>query len=98
MQYLVLAYDAKDSGARGRRAAAREAHLSLIGELKEAGRVRTAAAIQNDEGAAIGSVLICEFASRAELDEWLKREPYVTGLVWETIEVRPCQLGPFFNQ
>lgn len=97
MQFLVLGYDGSDEQAAERRAAAREAHLSLIGEMKDAGSVLIAAMIKNDEGRGIGSALICEFDSRDELDEWLRREPYVTGGVWENIEVRPCELGPAFR-
>ena len=34
-----------------------------------------------------GSVLILDFAARAELDAYLDNEPYVTEHVWEKIEV-----------
>ena len=98
MQFLVLAYDAQDDKAAERRAAAREAHLSLIGEIKEAGQVHMGAAIQTEQGRVIGSVLIVEFDSRCQLDEWLKKEPYVTEDVWENVEVKPCALGPFFTR
>lgn len=37
----------------------------------------------------IGSAVIVDFPSRAELDDWLKNDPYVTGGVWQKIEVRP---------
>ena len=43
-----------------------------------------------------GSILICDFESRAELDQWLKEEPYMTGKVWQTVEVKRCQVGPSF--
>ena len=34
-----------------------------------------------------GSVLVMDFQSREELDEYLANEPYVTEHVWEKIEV-----------
>ena len=43
-----------------------------------------------------GSVLVLDFPERAELDAWLKIEPYVTGDVWRSIEVRPFRVGPSF--
>jgi uncharacterized protein YciI len=41
----------------------------------------------------IGSAAIAEFASRAELDAWLARDPYVTQGVWQRIEIRPFRLA-----
>jgi uncharacterized protein YciI len=37
----------------------------------------------------IGSVVLADFPSREEFDEWLAGDPYVTGEVWQDIEVRP---------
>jgi uncharacterized protein len=98
MQSLRLAYDAGDEMAGERRAAARPAHLSLISKMKDAGDMHIAAAIQDEQGIVIGSVLICELSSRVEVDSWLKEEPYVTSQVWDRIEVHPCVVGAFFLQ
>jgi uncharacterized protein len=38
-----------------------------------------------------------QFESRAELDDWLEREPYVVNKVWENIDVRRCRMGPMFE-
>ena len=46
-------------------------------------------AILDDAGGMIGSVLITEFPTRADLDAWLAADPYVTGAVWERLEVKP---------
>ena len=35
----------------------------------------------------IGSLLVMEFESREQLDEYLASEPYVVEQVWERIEV-----------
>jgi len=39
-----------------------------------------------------GSIYIVDFLSRKELDKWLKVEPYVTGKVWEKIDIIPCKV------
>ena len=51
--------------------------------------------ILDDEGKMIGSVITCDFPSQKELDEWLKKEPYVIGKVWEKIEIKRAQVAPF---
>jgi len=60
------------------------------------GNMLYAAAILDDGGRMIGSMVICNFPSRSEIDDWLKVEPYGTGKVWEKIEVKRCQVGPAF--
>lgn len=96
MQFIVTGYDGKDEGALERRMAAREAHLAMAGEMYETGRWLYAAAILNDAGKMAGSVIICEFDSRQALDsQWLDKEPYVLGGVWEKIEITRAQVAPF---
>jgi uncharacterized protein YciI len=41
----------------------------------------------------IGSTTYVEFESRAELDAWLERDPYVTGDVWRDITITPIRLA-----
>ncbi len=96
MQYLILAYDFKDKEALQRRLNAREAHISLGDQMRREGKLLFGVAILNDEGTMIGSMLIGEFEDREQLDAWLTIEPYVTGKVWETCEVKPCKVGPSF--
>jgi uncharacterized protein YciI len=96
MQFMVLAYDGKDAKALERRLAARAAHLALGDKLKAAGKLLYAAAILDEEEKMAGSMLICDFPSADELDEWLKDEPYVLGKVWEKIQVARCKVGPSF--
>ena len=31
-----------------------------------------------------------------QLDAWLAAEPYVTGKVWENIQIIPCKISPMF--
>jgi len=72
--------------------AARQAHIKLGEELRQAGNMWYGAALMDDAGKMNGSVLVMDFPTRGELDGWLKGEPYVTGQVWKTVEVRPCNV------
>lgn len=46
-----------------------------------------AGGILDEEGKMKGSLLVVEFSSREEVDEYLANEPYVKANVWQTIEV-----------
>ena|SRR5579859_3825864 len=98
MQFIVTARDGIDEGALQRRLAVREAHLALGATLAATGQHLYAAALLNEAGIMVGSVIICEYPSREALDEWLAQEPYVTGNVWQQIEVQPCRVGPSFQR
>lgn len=92
-QFLVLAYDGTDAGAAGRRQAARPAHFEGIKPMVERGELRSAGAILDEAGTMIGSAIFAEFESRAALDAWFEREPYVKQGVWLRIEVKPFRLA-----
>ncbi len=96
MQFLVTGYDGTDEGALERRLAVRGDHMKLVEAMQKEGKHLYAVAILDDNEKMIGSVLIVDFPTREELDEWLKIEPYVTGDVWRQIEVRPCKVPPMF--
>lgn len=96
MQFLVIGRDGTDSQALERRMAARPAHIALGDKMRDDGRLLYAAAICDAGDKMIGSAMIMQFDSRADLDKWLKEEPYVVGKVWEKIEVEPCKVGPSF--
>ena len=96
MQYLITAYDHTDETALERRMAARQAHVALVEKLYGEGKLLFGAAIMDESGKMIGSSLVGEFETRAELDTWLEIEPYVTGRVWEKIEVKQCGVGAIF--
>jgi len=96
MQFIVLGYDGTDDKALERRLAAREAHLKLAKEMFGDEKWLYAAAILDDSGKMIGSMIVCDFPSRHELEEqWLIGEPYVIGRVWQRIEVNRAQVAPF---
>ncbi|HBR70043.1 MAG TPA: hypothetical protein DEA55_11775 [Rhodospirillaceae bacterium] len=96
MQFVVIGRDAKDDKALERRMAARDAHIAMIKEGVESGRNILGAAMLDEKGAMNGSVMVLDFESREALDEWLKKEPYVTEKVWDEIEVIPCSIPPTF--
>ncbi|MDQ5986733.1 MAG: hypothetical protein CSYNP_02464 [Syntrophus sp. SKADARSKE-3] len=98
MQFLVIAYDGNDDKAMERRLAAREAHLAGIQKMKADGRAVYGVAILDDQERMIGSSMVVDFPSRADVDAWLKVEPYVTGNVWQKIEVLPAKVPPIFMQ
>ncbi len=94
MQYLVIAWDGTDADALNRRLAAREAHLDGVKALKAEGKLLVGGAILDDEGKMIGSSVIVDFPSRADLDAWLQNDPYTKGNVWQRVEVRPFRAAP----
>ncbi len=99
MQFIVTGYDGKDEGALDRRMAAREAHLAMAGEMVETGKWLYAAAILNEQEKMAGSVIVCEFDSRQAMEsEWLDKEPYVLGKVWEKIDITRAQAAPFWDK
>lgn len=92
MEFLVIAYDGKDAGAKARRLNARPAHLDGIQVLRANGSFINGGAILDERGEMIGSTLYVDFPSREACDQWLKNDPYVTGGVWVDVEVKPIRL------
>lgn len=95
MQFIVTAYDYKEGGLE-RRLASREEHIKMGDNMKAAGNYILGVALLDESEKMIGSVMILDYPSRKELDDWLKVEPYVVNKVWETIEITPCKIGPTF--
>ena len=97
MQFVVIAYDYKDGGL-DRRLTARKEHVELGDQMKANGNYLMGVALLDDNGDMIGSVMILDYPSKKELDEWLKIEPYVINKVGEKIEVILCKVGPSFTK
>lgn len=96
MQFIIFAYDGTDPEAQKRRAAVRDDHLKMGEKMYAEGKWIFAAGIVNDVEQLIGSMIVCEFATRAEMEElWLSHEPYITGNVWKKIEVHRAGIPPF---
>ncbi len=94
MQFLIIGYDGTDAKAPARRQAARQAHLDGVKALRRSGNCIEGGAMLNDAGEMIGSALIMEFDSEEQMREWLSKDPYVVGKVWQTIDVRPFRCAP----
>lgn len=94
MHYLVIGRDGKDASAR--RQEQRPAHLEGVKQMKAEGKIQYAVAMIED-GNMVGSVMVMNFASVAELEEWKSVEPYITGNVWESIEITECAIPPLFT-
>jgi uncharacterized protein YciI len=75
-----------------RRLAVRQEHIALGERLRSSGNMWYGAALLDESGAMNGSMLVMDFPTRAELQAWLDIEPYVTGRVGKTVEVRRCNV------
>lgn len=96
MQYIITAYDGTDEKAIDRRLMAREEHLKSVERRVKEGQHLYGAAILDDNGKMIGSLMVVDYPSKEELDNWLKVEPYVVVKVWEKIDIKPCKVAPIF--
>jgi uncharacterized protein YciI len=95
-QFVVTAFDYTDADALERRMKVRQAHIDLISEMRAQGKIICGLAMLDSSEKMIGSTVICNMESRAEVDAWLAAEPYITGKVWEKVDVKPAKLGPSF--
>ncbi|GAA4421208.1 YciI family protein [Nibrella viscosa] len=89
MHYVIHAYDYTDEQALDRRMAARPNHFETARGLKANGNFVIGGALLDPEGRMIGSMMVVEFESEEQLQQWLQNDPYVTGRVWEKIDVKP---------
>lgn len=89
MNFLIIAHDFRDPQALSRRMKHRPAHLEGVKRMKAEGTFVEGGAMLDDDGGMVGSMVLVEFPSRADVDAWLAVDPYVTGQVWEHVTVRP---------
>ena len=96
MQFVVMAWDYTDDQALERRMAHREAHLAAVKQLIADGKFISGGAILDPESGErmIGSTLHLEFPDRESLEAHLHADPYISGKVWERIEIHPVRLVP----
>ena len=93
MLYAIIGQDV--SGSLEKRLAVRPAHLARLQALQEEGRLLLAgpfpAADALDPGAAgfTGSLVIAEFASLQDAQEWARADPYAATGVFRQISVQP---------
>jgi hypothetical protein len=91
MQFLVIGLDGTDADAPSRRQAVRADHIALGDKLLTSGNMWYGAALLHDDGSMKGSMLMMDFPSEKELNEWLAVEPYKTEKVWEQVYVHKCR-------
>ncbi|GLQ45571.1 hypothetical protein GCM10007862_06220 [Dyella lipolytica] len=93
MWYAITGTDHADSLER--RLAARGAHLARLEKLQEQGRLLLAGpfpaidAEQPGPAGFTGSLIVAEFASLAEAEQWAKADPYVDAGVYAGVSVKP---------
>jgi hypothetical protein len=97
VQWLIIARDGTDEQAPERRMAARSAHLENAARLQARGHLLVGGALVDDDGRMIGSACIAQFATPEELDGWLRTDPYVTGKVWQDIQIMPYRVAPHYD-
>lgn len=97
MQFLLVAYDATDDDALNRRMAARDAHLKMVEENKKKGHAKFGAALLDEDGKMVGSMMVLDYPDQDALEDWLEEEPYILQKVWDDISITECRIAPSFS-
>lgn len=92
-QYLIIAYDGTDDQASERRKKVRPEHFESAKQLKKNNNFIIGGAILDDNGKMTGSMMVVQFETEDELLKWMSHEPYITGNVWQNIEVKPFKVA-----
>jgi len=93
MLYCIIGTDGADTLEK--RIRARPAHLERLKQLQAEGRLVLAgpfpAVDAEDPGSAgfTGSLIVAQFESLEEAQEWAAADPYVSAGVYERISVKP---------
>jgi len=93
MWFVIIATDRPDSLSQ--RLAARPDHLARLTQLQLEGRLLVAGpcpAIASEEpgpNGFTGSIIIAEFKSLAEAQQWAAADPYQAAGVYEQVMVKP---------
>jgi len=93
MWYAIISEDVENSLAQ--RLAARPAHLQRLQELKDDGRLFVAGphpaidSMEPGEAGFTGSLVIAEFASLADAQQWADADPYIAAGVYQQVTVKP---------
>ena len=93
MWYVIISEDIENSLAQ--RLAARPAHLQRLQELKDDGRLFVAGphpaidSLEPGEAGFTGSLVIAEFPSLTQAQQWADADPYVAAGVYQQVTVKP---------
>ena len=88
MQFVVKAYDGE--GMLEKRMEVRPRHLEGMKRLLD--HIICAGGLLDDEGKMKGSLMVMEYESRKDLDDYLENEPYMLEHVWEKVEIEPINV------
>lgn len=93
MFYAIISEDIENSLEK--RLAARPDHIARLKELNEQGRLLIAgphpAIDSEDPGSAgfTGSLVVAEFPSLTEAQQWADNDPYISAGVYKKVTVKP---------
>ena len=94
LQFIITAYDdPADPLSPERRMDVRPLHLQGAAKLRASNNFIIGGAFLNEHGRMTGSMMIVQFETEEALQEWLRNEPYITGKVWHTVEVKPFRVA-----
>jgi uncharacterized protein len=86
MLFVIIGHDGPDGAAL--RPKLRPAHLDNLRPLAERGRVVVAGPFTDGSG----SLIVADFADEAAALAFAQGDPYVTGGVFERVEVKPFRV------
>jgi uncharacterized protein YciI len=93
MWYAIISEDIENSLAK--RLESRPAHLQRLQELKDDGRLFVAGphpaidSLEPGEAGFTGSLVIAEFPSLTEAQQWADADPYMAAGVYQQVTVKP---------
>ena len=93
MYYTIIGTDVPES--LDRRLSVRQEHLARLEQLQNEGRLLTAGPFpgidSEDPGPAgfSGSLIIAEFNSLSEAQQWADNDPYIKAGVYDSVSVKP---------
>ena len=96
MLYVVIAHDSTAPGTFERLMEIRPEHMAQGQKMMDDESFIFGGAILDGSGKMAGGVLIVDFESSDQVDQWLESEPYVVNKVWERLEVHPFLVPPQF--
>lgn len=83
MKFVILGFDGPDGQAK--RKIHRPAHLANLEPLVRQGRVILAGPLTDKTG----SLIVIEAESQAEVETFMKTDPYVIHGIFERVEIHP---------
>lgn len=83
MKFVIIGYDGRDGEAK--RKIHRAAHLANLEPLDKQGRVVLAGPLTDKAG----SLLVLEFETREEAEDFARHDPYTVHGIFERVEIHP---------